>query len=38
MNHGKDFWTLLDRYDPNRIANEVAIDKVSAGLMRVARR
>ena len=37
MNHGKGFWTLLDRYDPERIKHEVAIDKVSAELMRVAR-
>ena len=37
MNHGKGFWTLLDHYDPDRIRHEVAIDKVSAELMRVAR-
>ena len=37
MNHGKGFWALLDRYDPDRIRHEVAINKVSAGLMRVAR-
>ena len=37
MNHGKGYWTLLDRYDPDRIRHEVAIDKVSAELMRVAR-
>ena len=37
MNHGKGFWTLLDQYDPERIKHEVAIDKVSAELMRVAR-
>ena len=37
MNHGKAFWTLLNRYDPDRKRHEAAIDKVSAGLMRVAR-
>ena len=37
MNHGKGFWALLDRYDPNRITHEAAIDKTSAELMRVAR-
>ena len=37
MNHGKGFWELLDQYDPERIRHEVAIDKVSAELMRVAR-
>ena len=37
MNHGKGFWTLLDQYDPDRIRHEVAIEKVSAELMRVAR-
>ena len=37
MNHGKCFWSLLDQYDPNRIAHEVAIDATSAELMRVAR-
>ncbi len=37
MNHGKGFWALLDQYDPNRVAHEVAIDKTSAKLMRVAR-
>ena len=37
MNHGKGFWKLLDQYDPERIRHEVAIDKVSAELMRVAR-
>ena len=37
MNHGEGFWTLLDHYDPDRIRHEVAIDKVSAELMRVAR-
>ncbi|RCL35026.1 MAG: M48 family peptidase [Puniceicoccaceae bacterium] len=37
MNHGKCFWALLDQYDPNRVAHEVAIDKTSAELMRVAR-
>jgi predicted metal-dependent hydrolase len=37
MNHGKGFWTLLDQYDPDRIRHEVAIEKVSAALMRVAR-
>ena len=37
MNHSKGFWALLDRYDPDRTRHEVAINKVSAGLMRVAR-
>ena len=37
MNHGKGFWALLDRYDPDCLIHEVAIDKISAGLMRVAR-
>ena len=37
MNHSKGFWALLDRYDPDRIRHEVAINKVSAELMRVAR-
>ena len=37
MNHGKDFWMLLDQYDPDRITHEAAIDKISAELMRIAR-
>ena len=37
MNHDKGFRTLLDRYDPHCLIHEVAIDKISAGLMRVAR-
>ena len=37
MNHSKRFWTLLDHYDPLRVAHEAELDQVSAKLMRVGR-
>lgn len=37
MNHSKRFWDLLDHYDPNRVANEAALDAITASIMRVGR-
>jgi predicted metal-dependent hydrolase len=38
MNHSPRFWALLDRYDPNREANELALNDLAALIMRVGRR
>jgi predicted metal-dependent hydrolase len=38
MNHSRRFWALLERYDPERVAHEAALDAVSSALMRVGRR
>ena len=37
MNHSKNFWTLLDTYDPDRVLNEKRLDAQTAEIMRVGR-
>lgn len=37
MNHSSRFWALLDQYDPSRVANETALDEITAEIMRVGR-
>ncbi|MDQ8194240.1 SprT family zinc-dependent metalloprotease [Coraliomargarita sp. SDUM461004] len=37
MNHGPNFWALLDLYDPQRVRHEAELDACAAELMRVAR-
>jgi len=37
MNHSRHFWTLLDTYDPNRVAHEAQLDVLTAEIMRVGR-
>ncbi len=37
MNHGPRFWALLDRYDAEREAHELELDRVSSAFMRVGR-
>ncbi|WP_269522305.1 M48 family metallopeptidase [Coraliomargarita parva] len=37
LNHSKRFWTLLERYDPQRKQHEEALDLISPVLMRVGR-
>ena len=37
MNHSKRFWALLDQYDPQRVANEAALDAITPTIMRVGR-
>lgn len=37
MNHSHRFWSLLDSYDPQRIANEAKLDAQTAEIMRVGR-
>lgn len=37
MNHSKRFWALLNQYDPQRVANEAALDAITPTIMRVGR-
>jgi predicted metal-dependent hydrolase len=37
MNHSSRFWSLLDQYDPSRVAHEAKLDALSPYVMRVGR-
>jgi predicted metal-dependent hydrolase len=37
MNHSAKFWSLLDQYDPKRVAHEVELSEIGSKYMRIAR-